>query len=119
MYLGGTSFDRDSTFVPRKITDKQVNGDFGRSQKIPKTDENGLGKSRKITETALQAPVTTEPPSRYGAKMHTKNRMESKTNEAIPLWPSPGEGLKTKYGLNRDFGASKIARKFADKVFSF
>ena len=36
------------------------------------------GKSRKITEAALQVLVTTEQPSRYGDKMETKIRTETK-----------------------------------------
>ena len=50
---------------------------------ITETDGNSLGKSRKSTETALQALVTKEPPSRCGAKMHSKNRKRSTTTLSL------------------------------------
>ena len=63
-------------------------------------DGNGRGKSRKITETALQVLVTTEQPSRYEPKwtprteqtpknqakmQNTKTENQNPSNKAIAL----------------------------------
>ena len=72
------------------------------------TDGNGLGESRKITETALQALVTTESHQKQ-ARSHNAHQTQN-GNQQEKVTPHSGQAREsalrpklTKYGPNRDF----------------